>query len=82
MYLTYKPTNTGFGGIFHDFLGQDINLTVWTRNGPKSKKQVMVFQGLKEHVVERESAQESEGVEETKDHVIYTESTERDWIWK
>jgi hypothetical protein len=30
----------------------------------------MVFQGLKEHVVERESAQESEGVEETKDHYV------------
>ena len=45
MYLTY--TNR-FWGHFSWFLGRDINSTVWTRNGSKIKKRVMVFKGLKE----------------------------------
>ena len=45
MYLTYR---NGFWGHFSWFLGRDINSTVWTRNGSKIEKQVMVFKGLKE----------------------------------
>ena len=43
MYLTYKNR---FWGHFSWFLGRDINSTVWTRNGSKIEKQVMVFKGL------------------------------------
>ena len=43
MYLTYKNR---FWVHFSWFLGRDINSTVWTRNGSKIKKRVMVFKGL------------------------------------
>ena len=42
MYLTYKNR---FWGHFSWFLGRDINSTVWTRNGSKIKKRVLVFKG-------------------------------------
>ena len=44
MYLTYKNR---FWGHFSWFFGRDINSTVWTRNGSKIKKRVMVFKGLR-----------------------------------
>ena len=43
--MTSKPICSKFGTI-KLVLGRDINSTVWTRNGSKIKKRVMVFKGL------------------------------------
>ena len=43
MYLTYK---NWFWDHFSCFFGRCIYSTVWTRNGSKIKKRVMVFKGL------------------------------------